>query len=627
MATFTLAQLQEQHGEVKPKKVFSLEDIQQQQTQQTQGNQFELGERSTEGLSGVGKFVLGATGGRKIAEGLGQAIAAPGIQRTLAKEQEETFAMQQKGLELIRAKRARGEDTSRLEKALEGSRELTAFLAGSQQDFGESLVTGKEIAGSALRLGTFAAGGTLGKFATKAFALGKATTFAGGALRGAGAGAATGGVFGGATGAGVALEEGKGTGDVLKSAGLGAGLGVATGGALGALTGGVSGVVQSRRTIREEAERLLRTKPDVTVVKEKLSAQGQVVKDKVAREAIKQGVDEGVVATVKNSSRADKLKMNQMVDILEKGKKDPTFGAVNRPSDVIGDSVLERFKVVSTANKTASKQLDQVAKNLKGQPVDITESVQGFIDDLDNLGVKFRNGKPSFEGSRIEGLTEPQNIINTIVKRMSGVSDDAFDVHNLKGFIDEQVTFGKTSGGLTGKTESILKGLRKALDGTLDENFTQYNKVNTTFSTTKNAMDNFIKAAGSNFDATAPNAEAQIGTLTRRILSNAQSRITVLNSMNKLQEVAKAQGGKFSDDIISQTVFVDDLERIFGPQAKTGLASEVAKGVQQARGVTGKLKSAQGIGDIVLQTSAEAIEKARNINPEGLVKSIRALLK
>ena len=629
----------------------------QQNTQQTsgfrplgqfqpQGQTFEQ-KKPTSFLGKARDFATSIIGGGKLAQGLGQAIAAPGIQKDISKEQRETEALQQKLLTRIREKRTAGEDVSRLEKALKDSQRLSSSLSASQKNFGESLVSGKEIAGSALRLGTTLAGGALfggvskgGSFGLQAgkglsrfggvgnlFGARQATSFGAGALRGAGAGAVSGGIFGAAQGAGVGLEEEKDLGGVVKSSLTGGAIGAATGGAIGAVTGGLGGLFKGRKIRRQETKRILETKADATVAKSKLTPQGKVVKDPVAREAIKQGFDEGVVATVKNSSPTDKVKMNRMVNILEKGKRDPTFGAVNRPSDVIGDSVLERFKVVNTANKTSAKQLDIVAKNLKGQRADPIQAVNTFVEKLDDLGVKFKKGKPVYQGSQIEGLKEPQKIIDLVVKRMNNVSDDAFEIHNLKKFIDEQVSFGKSSGGLTGKTENILKGLRKGLDEVLDSNFTEYNKVNTTFATTKKVMDDFIRSAGARFDPSVANANARIGTLARRILSNTQSRTEVLNSMQALQDIAKVNGGKFSDDIIAQTVFVDDLERLFGTQARTSLAGEVSKGVQQARGLTGKLKSAQGLGDIALQLGAEGIEKARNINPEGLLKSIRALLK
>lgn len=611
---------------------------------QPEGASFEQ-EKPTSFLGKARDFTTSIIGGGKLAEGLGQAIAAPGVQKSLGESQNTAIQQQTEILKRIREARAKGEDTSRLMQALKENQKNIQSVGKSQTNFTDSLATNKEVLGSALRLGgtlaggalaggvstggsgTLQAGSTLARSGGLSGLFGKGTGLVSGAVRGAGSGATLGAVEGGIQGAGVGLEQNKDAMGVLQSSGTGAGIGAVTGGVLGAVTGGVSGKLASNKAAKEETKRLLANSPDARTAKYALNESGDIVKDKVAREAIKQGVDEGVVATTKKSTPVDRQKMNKMLDILEQRKRDPVYGATNRPSDVLGDSVLDRYKIVQKTNQAAARKLDSVAKNLKGQNVDISQPLNSFVEELDGLGVRFNKGKPVYTGSQIEGLKEPQRIINTLVKRMSESTDDAFDVHNLKRFIDEQVSYGKTSGGLTGKAESILKSLRKGLDSTLDAGFPEYNNVNTTYATTRSAIDDFIASAGSRFNPNDANANARIGTLMRRILSNAQSRTNVLNAMQNLQTVAEANGGKFSDDIIRQTVFLNDLERLFGTQAPTSLAGEVTKGVQKASGIIGKMKSSQGLGDMLLQAGAEGIEKARNINEDGLTKALRELLK
>lgn len=567
---------------------------------------------------------VGFLGGGKLAEGLGQAIAAPKVQAGLDDAFNSAVKIETDLMKKIRQRKAEGADTARLESALTQLRSSMDVNADAQKDFTDSLVTDKEVIGSALRLaGTFAGPKIGAGVASKVGGAG--TGVVEGVKQGAKIGAATGVIEGGIHGAGVGLEQNKDAAGIAGSAIVGSALGGVTGGVLGGAIGGVTGRMKANQEFAKKTEELLTTKPDSTVAKYKLEG-SKVVNDPLAKEAIKQGFDEGNVSIIKGASTADKSKFSKAVDILEKGQTDPKYKAVNRPSDVIGDSVLERFKVVNNANKAAGKQLDVVAKGLQGKQANPTPAVQAFIDDLDDLGVQFKNGKAVYSGSQIEGLKEPQKIIDLVVKRMNSVSDDAYEMHKLKKFIDEQVTFGKTSGGLTGRSESILKGLRTNLDDILDNTFTDYNQVNTTYATTRNAIDDFMTSAGSRFDPTAKNANARVGTLARRILSNAQSRTEVLNAMQNLQDVAEANGGKFADDIVSQTVFVNDLERMFGTNAPTSLAGEVTKGVQRAKTVTGKLRQSEGLFDLALDLGAEGIEKARGIDEEGAIKAIRALL-
>lgn len=619
---------------------------QKRQSEVLSGNQFEQ-EKPKTLWEKARDFTAGIIGGGKLAEGLGQAMSANEV-RSSFDVTYNSLAEQQKNLiEKYRDAVNNGEDTSKIKELMKLNSLEFERLADANNDYAESLATNKEVIGSATRLAATIGGGALAGGVSKggsgtlqvakglekvggigqAFGVGKATTVTGGALRGAGAGATTGAIEGAIQGGGLAAEKDASAGGIVGGSLAGLGFGAVTGGVLGGVVGGVTGKLRGIKEFQEEATNLLKNNPDARVAKYQLDGSGKIQADRISREAIKQGVDEGVVATVKGSSATDKIKMNQMVDIVVKGQTDPKYAATNRASDVIGDSVLERFKVVQKANVQAAKSLDGVAKSLRGQKIDPVPAVQSFIDDLDDLGVKFEGGKANFSGSQIEGLKEPQSIINTIVKRIKETSDDGYDWHNIKKFIDEQVSYGKSSGGLTGKTENILKGFRSNIDGILDTTFDSYNKVNTNYAVTRDAIDDFLIAAGSKFDINAPNANARIGTLSRRILSNAQSRTQVLNSLLKIQETAEQFGGKFDDDVITQVVFFNDLERLFGTSAPTSLAGETAKAVRQGGTIAQKLKDTQGIFDLALQATGEGIEKARGINREGLISSIRALLK
>lgn len=240
------------------------------------GNQFER-EKPTTFLGKARDFITGFIGGGKLAEGLGQAIAAPEVQGTLSEEQQQTFELQKKLIDRIKEKRASGEDASRLERALKMSQDTMDILSDAQQDFAESLVTPKEVIGSSARLATTLAGGFLAKQASKALALGKATSFASGALRGAGVGAITGVIEGGIQGAGVAAEQDKSGKEIALSGGIGAGVGGVTGGAIGAITGGIAGKIQGAKDQNKLLEYVTPQTKELTPTEyEKALAQGKI---------------------------------------------------------------------------------------------------------------------------------------------------------------------------------------------------------------------------------------------------------------------------------------------------------------------------------------------------------------
>lgn len=371
---------------------------------------------------------------------------------------------------------------------------------------------------------------------------------------------------------------------------------------------------------------------------------GKLEADRLAKEAIRQGFDEAVIATAKAASKSTKRQLDRMVTILEKGKKDAKFAAKSRPSDVVGDALASRVNSVLTSNKRAGRQLDGVAKDLKGKRVDVSGPVDNFINDLSDIGIRFdpQTNRLDFEGSDVEGLAGPQNIIKRVIKRMSATrAPDAFDVHRMKRFIDEHVTFGKSAEGLSGKTEFIVKTLRRNLDQILDDAFPVYNKVNTQYADTIQSLDNFQKAIGKSIDLTSDNVDKALGTVLRRLLSNTPTRISLTDAIDDIQNVAikysstgkelvkfkKADADriskiktakKFDDDILTQVLFVNELDRIFGAAAATSLQGDVQKAAARA--------ASQGIVGAAVTVAEAGFKKARRVNEQNAIKSIKKLL-
>lgn len=374
----------------------------------------------------------------------------------------------------------------------------------------------------------------------------------------------------------------------------------------------------TKKAVREAIEN---NPTDNITAKYIMDGSGKVKADPVARNAIKQGFDEGTVAAVKGSQAADKTAMKKMVSVLEKGKANKTFAMKNRPTDVIGDSILKRFKGVKDANIQAGRELDKVAKGLKGQQVNTQGAVSRFLDDLEDMGVTVdEDFKPSFAGSDIEGVPAAENAIKKVTSRLKQVSEsgDAYNAHRMKKFIDEQVSYGKVGEGLTGKTENVVKGLRRNIDSALDSEFSDYNQVNTQFADTRTALDNFQSAAGTNFDPFSPGADKFVGTLSRRLMSNVQSRVKLMDSISGLEDVGRKYGKTFNDDVFTQAMFADELENVFGSFAPTSLQGAIEKGTTQA--ITG------GAREAAIGTAVDIGKRLTGKTEDKALKSIKKLL-
>ncbi|VAW38937.1 hypothetical protein MNBD_GAMMA01-1326 [hydrothermal vent metagenome] len=389
------------------------------------------------------------------------------------------------------------------------------------------------------------------------------------------------------------------------------------------------GRMKVKRTAFKEkiAEKILQGETTSDLAKYMLKGSGRVVKDKVAKEAIAQGFDEGVVSAIKGASKTDRVKMSSMTNIAKRVKEDTLFGMKNRPSDVAGKTLLERVNHVKRVNTSSGRRLDAVAKTLKGQDADFSTAIDNFTKSLDDMGITLdRNLRPKFLGSDIEGLAGPQNVIKNIMKRMSsgkqGAVPSAYDMHRMKRFIDEQVTYGKSLEGLGGKTETILKKLRRDLDTSLDETFPAYNRVNTEYSDTIRALDALQDVAGKKMDLFGKNADKATGTLLRRLMGNAQSRVNLIDAADELEGVARKYGLRVKDDVSVQMLFADELENVFGPSTRTSFKAEIGKGLEfGARAVRGSKI------DAALSVAGKGIKKLRGISEENAFKSMTELLK
>ena len=243
--------------------------------------------------------------------------------------------------------------------------------------------------------------------------------------------------------------------------------------------------------------------------------------------------------------------------------------------------------------------------------------------------------KVDFSGSDIQGLEGLEAVVNRVINRMAETRrPDAYDIHRLKKYIDENVGYGPTgASGLKGKVERVLKTLRRDLDQTLDSSFYRYNEVNSIYSETRAVLDSLQDIAGKKSNLSGANSDKDIGTLLRRTLGNARSRVRLLESMESIENAAKKYGGKDinaiegkglgSNDLKAQILFADELDRVFGPVARTSFQGQVDQAVQRgARATT----SQAGAADAAIGVAGKLAEKARNINEDAAFKSIRDLL-
>jgi hypothetical protein len=245
----------------------------------------------------------------------------------------------------------------------------------------------------------------------------------------------------------------------------------------------------------------------------------------------------------------------------------------------------------------------------------------------------------NFRGSAIEGERPLELAIARIVKRMNDTDvPNAYDVHRLKQFIYNKVNYAKSKGGLNGGVEAKLKRLAESLDRTLDERFPTYDRVNKQYAAARRAIDSIDGLADSKLEWDSSYKDNNLGTLLRRTMSNATSKDRLMDALSQVQEVAnsknfdlidpqnpgKFKGKSFDDNLIAQALFVDELDRMFKPDARTSFQGQIDQAL--ARNAVDTATGRRGIGDIVGDFAVNRVEKLRGINEENAFKAIMDLL-
>jgi len=93
-----------------------------------------------------------------------------------------------------------------------------------------------------------------------------------------------------------------------------------------------------------------------------------------------------------------------------------------------------------------------------------------------------------------------------------------------------------------------------------------------------------------------------------------------LDAINEVEQVAlkHAPPGSLTDDLLTQILFVDELDSVFGPVARTSFQGQIDQAIQQ-----GAKGAARGV---VRKTAAKAKEKLLGTDEERAFAAIKRLL-
>jgi len=370
---------------------------------------------------------------------------------------------------------------------------------------------------------------------------------------------------------------------------------------------------------------------DPRTAKWKIAPGGEMVIDDLYKAASKQGWPDPVITMAKHGSMnpANKQKYLEMVHTTKRALKDIEWGASNRPTQVVGESVLERFNFLKQTNKILGKAIDDVARgSLAGKYIDHGPLFQAFDDFIVKFGGKVNDkGKLVFPpGARLAGQASNQKGLATIKGQINalGPNPNAYQLHILKQNIDDFVTYGKapgSQGAVTGKTQGALKSLRNGINKKLQGVSDNYDSVNTGFADTKGALDQLSEAFGKTIYGEG--AEKVTGVKMRQWIGNAPNRTKVMNAFKNSDDIARKYGGTFNDTAEGQVVLANALDDILTTQiTRSSLKGDV-------KGATGSMlqKARQSTLSHVEDAATAAKNAMSNINDEAALSALEDIIR
>ncbi|MEE9304389.1 MAG: hypothetical protein V3U84_11500 [Thiotrichaceae bacterium] len=360
----------------------------------------------------------------------------------------------------------------------------------------------------------------------------------------------------------------------------------------------------------------------------KIGKGGTAIKDIVGEEALKQGFQKGDITAAKTAGQPTKREMRKMLKMKRQIHADSSKALDFRPTDVVGDNTMQRFKFIRANANRLRLELDDIAKRapssdkkliesdatggfLRGRAIDPVRVSDSFFGGLDELGVEFDQStappKLNFKNSQISEDKTSQRIIKSVSNILAkGGEVDALKAHQFKRQLDTMLDFNKKSAaGLTDTGKKFAKTIRRALNDSIRDVSPRYAKINDELSASLDAMDSFDKALGG-IDAFADNADVAVGQTLRRLLSNAQSRANLDTALTNLDDVAQDMGGSFDTDIRRLILFNNTLDDRFGATAKGSFKGEIESSLRSG--------PRQAAKDFAFKKAAEKVQKVRGIN-------------
>ena len=321
-------------------------------------------------------------------------------------------------------------------------------------------------------------------------------------------------------------------------------------------------------------------------VKSRIDSAGKLVaKDRPAIRAAKAGWSEKSIRWINSQPKRVRDNLREMVKIADDYFHKMDADAL--PTDVIGASATQRVQFLDGVRSRAGRVLDIIADNeLAKTRLDASVMRSSLNVQIRKMGGKITNDGIVFgPKSKLYNLGSDAKVLSDLHAKLRayGRMPTGRDLHQLKQWISDKIDWGKVKPeeGISGGTQTILKGYRKQANEMLRKASPSYKKANDIYSETKGALDTLQKGAG-NIDLYGPGASEPVGQVMKRLLSDAQSRNNIKKGVNDIGKLAEkySKGSLPFEDYTPQMRFVSEMEKAWGAFKEESLKGNMGQSLQ-----------------------------------------------
>jgi hypothetical protein len=365
----------------------------------------------------------------------------------------------------------------------------------------------------------------------------------------------------------------------------------------------------------------------------------KVKNNRFDKSAQKHGFSNGMISFIKGANQATTAKLKRMTELRQKARNSGDVGVTERPSDIVGDSVLERIKFLDNkpvynkkgeitnmdelgVKQKAGIQLEKEVDRLPDQ-VDYSQPLLNFKQSMEKNGVEFTSDGINWDSSVFSNDTRSQKAIIDTLRRFSRPTTlSGKDLHNSKLWLDQTMDVGKIGGDkpLSDRVQRSLLRLRTDVNQTLRDVSPGYKRANVAFSDAIQAVDNFDKSMGHSIDVQNIDefTKAGVGTKLRTVFSNQAGRANMSRALQDLDESVKKYGGEFDDNVLILNSMATELDRRFGNIAPQSFGGQISSSIKQGsdfadRPIATTIDKAAKKADELFKTEEKAFQSMNDL--------------